>query len=194
MNLCVVTNRIHPEDVNPNVILPYAESAGTTAVLDAVKVNLAMQAIIPRMVKLETLYSYDMLFRELWAIGAPFILVEHDIIPWPGSLAQLWTCPEPWCGFTYPLYGEYRNYLGCTKFEPARLGECPLPEGTLVSFEGMDRIIEKTLLMRAREDWKSPPKFKHHLHTPPVAHLNINHSRMRNFGELNPYFWESETR
>jgi len=194
MNLCTITNHIHPEDVNPNIILPYAESSGTTAVLDAVKVNLAMQAIIPRIVKLEGIYSYDILFRELWTIGAPFILVEHDIIPWPGALAQLWTCPEAWCGFTYSIYGEFRSYLGCTKFEPARLGDCPLPEGTLIAFEGMDRIIEKTLLLRAREDWKSPAKYKHHLHTPPVAHLNIHHSRMRHFGELNPYFWEAETR
>ncbi len=192
MNLCVVSDHIHPEDVHPNVVIPYAESHGTTSVIDAVKLNLAMQAITPRLVKLESVYSYDMLFRELWAKGDPFILVEHDIIPWPGALAQLWTCPEPWCGFPYSNFGTFRSYLGCTKFEPSRLGDCPL-SGEIRSFGELDQIIIKTLLLRDRTDWKARPKYKNHVHNPPVAHLNINHSRMRGNVQVNPYFWESET-
>lgn len=190
MNLCVASNKIHPEDIQPNVILPYADSNGTTSVLNAVKLNLACQGIIPRMVKLEQEYSYDLLFRQLWNEGQPFILVEHDIIPWPGALGELWTCPEPWCGFPYILYGEPRSFLGCTKFDPSRLGDCPL-SGDLTEWQKIDRIIIKNLLMRER-DWKSPPKYKDHLHSPAVAHLNINHSRMRTNGQINPHFWETE--
>jgi hypothetical protein len=164
-----------------NVILPHADSHGTTAVLDAVKLNLATQGITPRLVKLEREYSYDLLFRKLWAEGCPFILNEHDIIPWPGAIHQLWTCEQPWCGFLYLLYGEPRTYLGCTKFDPSRLGDCPL-SGDLTEWQKIDRIIEKNLLLRGE---------KGHIHTPAVSHLNINHSRMAEHGAINPYFWES---
>ena len=175
MNLCVINQTTHPEDVRPNIVLPYAEVNGTSAVLDAVKLNL------PTMVKMERSFSYDLLFRKLWADGKPFIIVEHDIIPWPGALVEMWKCPEPWCGFPYFVFGMLRSYLGCTKFDPARLGECPL-SGELLEWQRIDKKIEAQFLMRGH---------KGHLHSPAVTHLNINHSRMRDNVMINPYFWES---
>lgn len=179
MELCTISLKVHHEDVQPNVILPYAETNGTTAIFDAVKLNLANQGFTPRLVKLERTFSYDQLFRQLWAKRQPFILVEHDIIPWPGALKQLWTCSEPWCGFPYYVFGELRSYLGCTKFDPARLGECPLPED-LESWQTMDKTIEKILMKRGQLG---------HIHQPAVTHLNFFHSRSSSKSGLHPVFW-----
>ena len=179
MWLATVGAKFHPEDVKPNVVVPYAETNGTSAILDAVKLNLANQGLVPRMVKMERTYSYDRLFRELWAKQQPFILVEHDIVPWPGALAQLWKCPEPWCGFHYYVNGELRSYLGCTKFDPASLGECPLPKD-VVEWQTMDQTIEKELAKRS---------IPGHIHRPPVTHLNFFHARMTHSSALHPDFW-----
>jgi len=178
----LTSDKAHPEDVQPNVIVPYAEINGTAAILDAVKLNLATQGLRPRMVRCDRTYSYDLLFRELWAAGTPFILVEHDVLPWPGALVELWACPEPWCGFPYHVFGELRSYLSCTKFDPTRLGEVPLP-ADLESWYTMDKIIEQTLMSRGH---------KGHLHGPPVSHLNFSHSRMPAREAAPPQFWDVE--
>lgn len=177
--LFTVTNAPHYEDVQPRIIVPVAATHGTTAVVDAVLLNLAAQGFVPRVVQCEQTYSYDRLFRQLWGAGEPFILVEHDIVPWPGALAQLWSCPEPWCGYAYHVHGELRSYLGCTKFDPSRLGPVPLP-AELVSWLGMDRVIEKTLMTAGHAG---------HRHGPPVSHLNFTHGRMTDRAAGHPRFW-----
>ncbi len=183
MNLCTITTKIHPEDPQPNIVVPFAGTMafGSSGIFDAVKLNLATQGFLPRIVKVDRIYSYDFLFRSLWAEGEPFILVEHDIVPWPGALAELWNCPEPWCGFPYFIFGELRSQLGCTKFDPANLGECPLT-GDPIEWQVIDKAIEKRLVMRGQNG---------HMHSPAVTHLNINHSRMASNVQLNPYFWKA---
>lgn len=187
MHLGNISTKIHPEDIQPNIIVPFAETNGTSAVFDAVKLNLAVQGYVPRLVQLEGDFSYDLLFRQLWAEGQPFIIVEHDILPWPGALQELWTCPKPWCGFPYHVMGEMRSYLGCTKFNPASLGVCPL-YGDLTDWALIDKIIERRLLGR-----QDVVQYRH-IHEPGVIHLNINHSRMPGHAQLNPYFWQAEAR
>lgn len=179
MELCTISLKVHHEDIHPSVIVPYAESDGTTSVLDAVKLNLANQGIRPQLFKLDQTYSYDQLFRRLWSQQKPFILVEHDIVPWPGALKELWTCPEPWCGFPYFVFGELRSYLGCTKFDPSRLGDCPLPDD-LESWQTMDKTVEKLLMKR---------QLTGHIHNPAVTHLNFFHSRASSQSGLHPRFW-----
>ena len=174
--LFVSRSKYHPEEIQPTVIVPYAQKS---AILDSVKLGLGIQGLRPRMVKLDSELSYDVLFRELWAKGEPFILVEHDIIPWPGAVQELWTCPEPWCGFPYYVFGELRAYLGCTKFDPARLGECPLT-GDLFSWAVIDRKIENILMQRGH---------KGHVHSPPVTHLNFAHVRQTSAIVEHPNFW-----
>jgi hypothetical protein len=131
------------------------------------------------MVKLERDLSYDQLFRELWDKAEPFILVEHDIVPWPGAVQELWACPEPWCGFPYSVFGQLKSYLGCTKFNPSQLGECPLPD-ELQSWQVMDRKIEAGMLKRGH---------KGHLHSPAVSHLNFAHVRQTSTLVEHPTFW-----
>lgn len=180
MNLCVVSHRSHPEDVSPNIVMPFTESS--PSILEIAKLNLATQGFHPRLIRMERDFSYDLLFRKLWEAGRPFILVEHDILPWPGALVELWNCPQPWCGFQYYVFGELRSYLGCTKFNPGVLGECPL-EGDLLEWQKIDKAIQRKLLTRGQNG---------HIHGPPVTHLNINHARMRENLMVNPSFWGSD--
>jgi len=183
MELFTISTRVHYEDAQPKIVVPYVETNGTSSVLDAVKLNLATQGLKPKLVKLERTFSYDQLFRSLWKDNKPFILVEHDIVPWPGALRELWKCQEPWCGFPYYIYGELRSYLGCTKFSPAVLGECPLPDD-LEDWHTMDKTIEKRLMTRGQPG---------HLHSPAVTHLNFFHSRMSTNEAKHPAFWQAET-
>ena len=182
MELCVFSLKTHPEDIQPNIVIPFAETNGTSAVLDAVKLNLATQGLKPRLVKMERDFSYDQLIRSLWKRNEPFILVEHDIVPFPGALRTLWQCKEPWCGYPYYVYGELRSYLGCTKFDPSRLGECPLP-ADLTHWQLIDKLIEKELMKRG---------FNGCIHSPAVTHLNLFHSRMSRVNNVNPVFWKEE--
>lgn len=41
--------------------------------------------------------SYYELFVELWQAREDFMLVEHDIVIAPGTVAALGACPHPWC-------------------------------------------------------------------------------------------------
>jgi hypothetical protein len=69
--------------------------------------------------------AYTRLLGDLWAAGEPFALVEHDIVPFPGSLAGLLGCPRDWCAFPYRLGGIVHAGLGCTRFSAALLREYP---------------------------------------------------------------------
>jgi hypothetical protein len=171
--LVIATSKWHPDDAQPNVVVPFTNDANDPMIHRAMRLNLEMQGLRPRYERLngtiEEEYAYDRLFRRLWAEGQPFILVEHDVLPWPGAVQALWACERPWCGFQYLIMGEMRVQLGCVKFDPARLGACPLPDGELVSWNGMDWRIIRALAERDASG---------HLHEPPVSHLNYGHQRM----------------
>ena len=49
-------------------------------------------------------YGYGNLLADLWTTGG-FVLVEDDIAPWPGAIAELIDCPRSWCAFDYPIGG-----------------------------------------------------------------------------------------
>jgi hypothetical protein len=113
------------------------------------------------------MYGYAELFMECWKTGKPFVIVEHDILPWVGALDQLANCPEPWCGFKYdlgcvPAYQKYPCYLGCSKFEPVRLGACPVESN--FQWNALDGHVAR-VLHRERG-------IKMHFHQPDVVHLH----------------------
>lgn len=115
--------------------------------------------------------DYARYFAMLWARG-PFILVEHDVVPWPGAVEELAACPHPWCVFAYEAGTEFARDnsgvpLGCVKFDPAALGECPaqpLPGGLYPDWGSLDGIVSSTLLTR---------NIYPHQHTPAVAHIKL---------------------
>ena len=41
--------------------------------------------------------AYYELLRSLWSDGQGFVLIEHDVVPAPGTLDAFGACPSPWC-------------------------------------------------------------------------------------------------
>lgn len=116
--------------------------------------------------------SYYELMCEMWKRRETFVVVEHDIIVWPGALTELENCSEPWC--TLPYYcsvGWIIDGLGCTKFGSDLLGrhseflQEPFPRCCQHTkyYCGLDRLIAH----RFEELGMRP-----HVHSPGVSNLN----------------------
>jgi hypothetical protein len=140
--------------------------------LDAVKLALRQDGIQPQLHFLGQDDSYYHLLAGLWRKRRGFVLVEHDIVVWPGAIQQLEECPEPWC--LYPYYasvGWCRDALGCTKFSASLLKQYPdcltEPFPTCCNHTkywcGLDRLIAHRLKGYGLEP---------HLHSPAVVNLN----------------------
>src|ERR1017187_1932583 len=59
--------------------------------------------------------SYFELFKRLWTSQEDFLLVEHDLVLAPGTVAALEACPEPWCSCHIDV--EYKLYHGEAFFQ-----------------------------------------------------------------------------
>ena len=152
------------EGYDMRVVVPYYSEDSPEFI--ACKLNLISQGIDARYVNVSgDVYNYDKLFRELWNAGKTFIIVESDIIPWPGALQQLWECECIWGAYSYFVFGQLRVQFGCTKFNPKELGELPLSE-TAIHWSRLDWEVISTLSKR----WHAG-----HLHNPAVSHLNYAH-------------------
>jgi hypothetical protein len=103
--------------------------------------------------------DYGILFAHLWDRGDPFIICEHDIIPWPGAVAKLADCRECWCTHRYPLHvGNVARSFGIGKYQP--VGQAP--------FEWRDtewRMLDGQVIPLLNRLYGHP-----HTHEPPVAH------------------------
>jgi len=117
--------------------------------------------------------AYWQLLADLWAKGAGFLIIEHDILVRPDSLDELVACHEPWCSFQVPYVGRVYAGLSCAKFSAGLIARYP---------DALDRIAEL-------EDERHPPKHwcrldshlqSHvlnpggetmHVHGPPLGHL-----------------------
>lgn len=116
--------------------------------------------------------AYTELMQKLWRAGESFAIVEHDIVPWRGALAELDECHHPWCGFSYPFGQGAIEGLGCTRFQDVLLAAYPsavddtLTEATEVHPRGHwcsldDRLMRVLMRLGARR----------HVHGPLVGHL-----------------------
>jgi hypothetical protein len=137
--------------------------------------NVAELVLSAEGVKYETLpaegeLGYSQLVTELWRRGKGFVIVEHDVAPWCGAVAQLWACPRDWCIFHYPDGGSLSNGLGCTKFSDRLVRAYPdLPsvwEG--VEWQVIDGAVggAVAVVLRAENPEQHPVCY----HDPPVAH------------------------
>lgn len=61
--------------------------------------------------------AYWALLRSLWEATETSVVVEHDILPWPGAIEELLACPAEWCANSYNQrgIGIYHSF-GCVKF------------------------------------------------------------------------------
>lgn len=57
-----------------------------------------------------------------WSTSGDTVIVEQDIVPAPGVVDDMLTCPQSWCASPYLIAGDrmLAEGLGCTKFS-ARL-------------------------------------------------------------------------
>lgn len=108
--------------------------------------------------------DYYKLVKSLWERGEQFIICEHDVIPWPGSIAQIDECEHPWCTFWYrsPV-GWLERGLGLVKFDPSKLPNIFEKPFTQTHWRNLDIQIGSRLKIHGLEP---------HTHSPAVTNLN----------------------
>jgi hypothetical protein len=114
--------------------------------------------------------GYSLLMTEVWKRGEGFVIVEHDVAPWFGAVAQLEACPRDWCLFHYPDGGALSRGLGCTKFSDRLVRDhSDLPdawEGT--EWPMIDGAVGSAFAAVLRQE--TPEQHPVCYHGPPVAH------------------------
>jgi len=118
--------------------------------------------------------AYHELMLAVWAEGKGFTVVEQDIVPYVGAIAELEACPEPWDGKPYWIGGTFDCYLGCTRFSDALVHDNP---GLM---ESLDRLPDDGTPRRywGRVDTRLAQVLRDqyglhiHAHWPAVEHMN----------------------
>lgn len=121
-------------------------------------------------------YAYWQLYRELWASGDDFLVVEHDIAIHGAVIPALNECAGEWCAYSYPyaIAGTYHG-AGCVRYRASLTVRFP----DLINQAG--RMSNTTHPPR---HWCSLDAFRAHLladagvtmcrHEPPVRHLDTS--------------------
>lgn len=120
----------------------------------------------PYYVKMEDDNSYWRLMVDIWERGEPVTIIEHDIMPWPNAIAELESCPYPWCSNSYKMRGGYgiHHAFGCTKFTTDFMRSLPN------IWSAVDTTMWNTLDAQLCEIAKTQG-ITPHPHRPPVIHL-----------------------
>lgn len=116
--------------------------------------------------------AYWALLAQQWRQPGDLIVVEQDVGIHAGVVEDLEQCPEPWCGYPYPIGEQLLVCLGCTRFTAAL------------------KAAEPDLLdVVGRESGDLPPRhwarldvwimlhlercgYRRHYHQPPVQHYH----------------------
>lgn len=113
-------------------------------------------------------YGFGALVAGLWESGTGFVLVEHDVAPWPGAVDLLRCCPEDWCVHRYPMHVDgtrwWNSTLGCCKFSArlTRENRGMADRWRTVEWQYLDGLVVDVKQLRP-SGW--------HEHQPPVAHV-----------------------
>lgn len=102
------------------IVVPFVEGMLTEATWLAVM----LEESVPAMIRMEDDGAYWRMLSGLFTMGEPFVVVEQDVVPWPGAIAALEACKEPWCAHSYSPIEDLRTGcapLGCSKFRPEAL-------------------------------------------------------------------------
>lgn len=116
---------------------------------------------------------YD-LVKELWAARATVIIVEHDIVPWPGALKEMWDCPFQFCAFQAPS-GPRSKGLGCLKYGKELMESFPDHINNIEFDRRSWRILDGGLTWNLLNHGVSP-----HYHSPMVGHHNPDRFNFEN--------------
>lgn len=120
--------------------------------------------------------SYYRVLKKYWERGEGFILLEHDVYPWPGALQQMDECPEPWCAYQYlypPVAKTFVTGIGCMKFSSEAIASNPtmFDEANTIQERGEAALDWQNLDGWIVPELKKSLKRDTHIHTPPVVHL-----------------------
>lgn len=76
-----------------------------TGIAEATECFLATYGCVPlEIVRVDLTgqpWGYQEHLKECWERGEGFVMLEHDVVPWPGAVQDLLECPWPWCFFGY---------------------------------------------------------------------------------------------
>jgi hypothetical protein len=91
----------------------------------ATRLALVSDGIDP--ILLETLgqYGYWSTLAGLWDQGEGFVLIEGDIVVWPGAVQEMIDHPGDWAARPYWINGELRPAFGCIKFTDELIARHP---------------------------------------------------------------------
>lgn len=111
--------------------------------------------------------SYRRLLARLWSERETVVIVEHDIVPWPGAIEEIWACPCQWGTYSYVMHGGIgiAHGFGCCKLTAWLMTNLP----GLWDEPGEWSVLDQRLFFAARKVGIEP-----HLHRPPVTHLPRN--------------------
>lgn len=109
--------------------------------------------------------AYRRVLLNIWQTHETVIIVEHDIIPWPGAIEELLACSCQWGTYSYKTNGGtgVAHMLGCAKLTPGLMDAVP----TVWDDPAPWWELDQRLFFAAREKGIEP-----HLHRPAVTHLN----------------------
>lgn len=146
------------------LVLPSPHNYGTNPVVVDVLQSQGLWKIVDRRLLIGD-DGYRQMMRQLWEAGETFINIEHDIIPWPGAIEELWGCPCEWGTYSYRYHGGIgiAHMLGLAKITDKLIKRLP----DLWDEPAHWSQLDQKLFFAAREIGQEP-----HLHRPPVIHLN----------------------
>ncbi len=115
--------------------------------------------------------SYARQLGAWWRSGSGFVLIEHDVAPWPGAVQRLLDCSRDWCAYRYPKRGHLIRSLGCVKFSTRLVQTWPdLPKyWEDRSFDEFEEPMLAAVAGALRSEGRESPVCKH---SPPVAHVH----------------------
>lgn len=118
--------------------------------------------------------AYWRLLAACWREPGDLTVIEHDIGVHAGVIPGFAGCPEPWCGFPYPLdRGVMLACLGCTRFTAAlKAAEPDLLEVVgEVTGDGLPAKDWRRLDVRIGDELKRRG-YALHVHEPSVKHYH----------------------
>jgi hypothetical protein len=120
----------------------------------------------PRFAPVSHDHDYWKLFCELWREGKTVVLIEHDVLPWPGAIEELLACPALWCSCSYRINGGYgiHHAFGCTKISADFMQLLPDVWQRIINREW--HALDSQLCHAALQAGQVP-----HPHRPPAIHL-----------------------
>jgi hypothetical protein len=138
----------------------------------ACRLALVSDGIEP--ILLETLgqFGYYKALAGLWEQREGFVMIEGDIVVWPGAVQAMIDHPADWVARSYWINGELRPAFGCVKFSSALIERHPmlfleLPE-LRKEWWAMDMGVYETLKAAGEElvVLDPPVTHLHNLHCP----------------------------